>query len=40
LISSDMGYNVYKRIGFKTYCDFDMDGWSPDSNEVFNVFIH
>lgn len=40
LISTDMGFNIYKRIGFNTYCDFEIFGWSPDSNEVFSVLIH
>lgn len=40
LISSDMGFSVYERIGFKEYCRFEMFGWSPDSNEVFSVLIH
>ena len=40
LVSSDMGFNVYKRIGFKKYCNFEFYGWSPDSDEVFSVLIH
>jgi len=40
LISSDVGFNVYKRIGFNEYCRFEMFGWSPDLNEVFSVLIH
>ncbi len=40
LISSDVGFNVYKRIGFNEYCRFEMFAWSPDLNEVFSVLIH
>lgn len=40
LISTEIGFNVYKRIGFDVYCDFEIFGWSPDSNEVFSVLIH
>lgn len=40
LVSTDMGFNVYKRIGFSTYCEFEIYGWSPVSNEVFSVLIH
>lgn len=40
LISTDMGFNIYKKIGFNTICDFEVFGWSPDSNEVFSALIH
>lgn len=40
LISTDMGFNIYKRIGFNTFCDFEIFGWSPDSSEIFSVLIH
>lgn len=40
LIASDLGLNVYKKIGFKEYCRFEMFVWSPQSNEIFSVLIH
>lgn len=40
LISTDMGFNIYKRIGFDVYCEFEIFGWSPYSNEIFSVLIH
>ncbi|MHA2298506.1 MAG: GNAT family N-acetyltransferase [Candidatus Hodarchaeales archaeon] len=40
LISTRMGIKLYERIGFTKYCEFEVLGWSPDSNEVFSVLIH
>lgn len=39
LVSTGMGFNVYKRICFNTYCDFKIFGWSPNSNEVFSIIL-
>jgi predicted GNAT family acetyltransferase len=32
LISSKMGYNVYKRLGFKEYCKVIYYHWQPPDN--------
>jgi hypothetical protein len=33
LLSSDMGYNIYQKLGFKEYCKIQSYLWMPPEEE-------